>query len=120
MWEVILSKKHRKFTRVALEVLKGDATINGIASKYGVLPKSIHQWKKQFLENAPLAFENAVPVKKYKEEIKEKESQIDTLSKALGQTSIERDWVLKKLRSLGLKTKKSLVEPKSKGGLMHV
>ena len=61
-----------------------------------------------------MAFENAVPAKKYKEEIKEKESQIEALSKALGQATIERDWVLKKLRSLGLKTKKSLVEPKLK------
>jgi len=29
------------------------------------------------------AFENAVPVKKYKEEVKQKESQIEALSKAL-------------------------------------
>lgn len=114
-----MSKKHRKNSvefkaKVVLEVLKGDATINEIASKYGILPKSIQQWKKQFLENASLAFENAIPVKKYKEEIKEKEAQIEALSKALGQTTIERDWVLKKLRSLGLKTKRGLVESKLK------
>ena len=114
-----MSKKHRKFSsefkaKVVLEVLKDDATINEIASKYGVLPKSIQQWKKQFLENASLAFENAVPVKKYKEEIKEKETQIEALSKALGQTTIERDWVLKKLRSLDWNKKKSLVESKLK------
>lgn len=114
-----MSKKHRKFSsefkaKVVLELLEGDKSVSEIASKYGILPKSIHQWKKQFLENASLAFENAVPAKKYKEEIKEKESQIEALSKALGQTTIERDWVLKKLKSLGLKTKKSLVEPKLK------
>jgi putative transposase len=119
MWEVKVSKNHRKFSsefkaKVVLEVLKGDTTINEIASRYGVLPKSIHQWKKQFLENASLAFENAVPVKKYKEEIKEKETQIEALSKALGQTTIERDWVLKKLRSLDWNERKSLVESKLK------
>ncbi len=58
-------------------------TVSELASKYGVLDQSIHQWKKQFLENASLAFENAVPVKKYKEEVKQKESQIEALSKAL-------------------------------------
>ncbi|WP_232227886.1 transposase [Hippea sp. KM1] len=114
-----MSKKHRKFSsefkaKVVLELLEGDKSVSEIASKYGILPKSIHQWKKQFLENASLAFENAVPAKKYKEEIREKESQIEALSKALGQATIERDWVLKKLKSLGLKTKKSLVEPKLK------
>jgi len=112
-----MGKEHKKFSpqfkaKVVIELLQGDVTVSELASKYGVLPKSIHQWKKQFLENASLAFENAVPVKKYKEEIKQKESQIEALSKALGQTTIERDWVLKKLKSLGLKIKKSLVEPK--------
>ncbi len=34
-------------------------------------------------------------LKKCKEEIKQKESQIEALLKALGQTTIERDWVLK-------------------------
>ncbi len=51
-------------------------TVSELATGYGVLDQSIHQWKKQFLENA-------VPVKKYKEEIKQKESQIEALSKAL-------------------------------------
>ena len=51
--------------------------------------KSIQQWKKQFLENAPLVFEEAVPVKKYKEELREKEKQIEDLQKALGKATIE-------------------------------
>ena len=112
-----MSQKHRKFspefkTKVVLELLQGDITVNGLASKYNILPKSIQQWKKQFLDNASLAFENAVPVKKYRDEIKEKESQIDALSKALGQTTIERDWLSKKLRSLDRNKRKSLVESK--------
>jgi len=97
-----LSKKRRQFssafkTKVVLEVLEGNATINEIASKYNILPKSIGQWKKQFLENASLAFESSVPLKKYKEEIEEKDRKLDELYKALGKTQIERDWVLKKL-----------------------
>ncbi len=38
-----------------------------------------------------------MPVKKYKEEVKQKESQIEALSKALGQTTIERDFRIKKI-----------------------
>jgi putative transposase len=114
-----MSKKRRTYSaqfkaKVVLELLEDGKTINELASKYNILPKSIHQWKKQFFENASLAFENAIPAKKYKDVIEEKELKIDALSKALGQTTIERDWVLKKLRSLDWKSRKSLVESKLK------
>jgi len=36
-------------------------------------------------------------LKRYKEEIKEKDKKIDELYKALGKTKDKRDWVLKKL-----------------------
>ena len=42
--------------KVVLELLQENKTINEIASKYGILPKSLIEWKKQFLENAALAF----------------------------------------------------------------
>ena len=41
---------------------------NEIASKYDILPRSLQQWKKQFLENASLAFDKSAVVKEYKEE----------------------------------------------------
>jgi len=37
--------------KLVLEVLEGEKTVNEIASKYEVLPKSLKDWKKQFLEN---------------------------------------------------------------------
>lgn len=112
-----MSKQRRQFsaefkTKVVLELLSGEQTLNQVASKYEVLPKSLQEWKKQFLENAALAFEPAKAVKEYKDEIKSKESEIEELQKALGKTTIERDWAVKKLKSLGLSNKKSLVEPK--------
>ncbi len=111
-----MSSKRRTYsnefkTKIVLEVLENNATINEIASKYNVLPKSIQQWKKQFLDNASLAFEEAMPVKKYKEQISEKDKHIEELQKALGKATIERDWILKKVKSLGLNNK-SLVDPK--------
>jgi putative transposase len=97
---------------VVLELLSDEQTLNQIASKYEVLPKSLADWKKQFLENATLAFEPAKATKEYKDEIKAKDVEIEELQKALGKTTIERDWAVKKLKSLGLLNKKSLVEPK--------
>ena len=35
-----------------LELIEEDKTINEVASKYDILPKSLQQWKKQFLENS--------------------------------------------------------------------
>jgi len=55
--------------KLVLEVLEGEKTINEIASKYEVLPVSLKNWKKQFLENMSLAFDKSTVVKEYKDEI---------------------------------------------------
>ncbi|WP_415396108.1 transposase [Sulfurimonas sp. CS5] len=34
-------------TKLVLEVLEGEKTVNKIASAYGVLPLSLRNWKKQ-------------------------------------------------------------------------
>ena len=55
--------------KLVLEALEGEKTINEIASKYEVLPVSLKNWKKQFLENTSLAFDRSTVVKEYKDEI---------------------------------------------------
>ncbi len=42
-----------------IEVLEGEKTLNEIASKHELLPKNLQNWKKQFLENASLAFDKS-------------------------------------------------------------
>ena len=111
-----MSQIHRKFTpdfksKVVLELLESGSTLNEIASKYKILPKSLITWKKQFFDNASSVFETTVSTKKYKDEIKEKEEKIENLEKTLGRTIMERDWLQKKVGSLGLINKISLVEP---------
>ena len=112
-----MSQIHRKFTpefksKVVLELLETGKSVNEIASKYNLLPKSVTTWKKQFFDNASSAFEDSVSTKKYKDEIKEKEQKIEELEKTLGRTVMERDWLSKKVGSLGLIKKISLVDPK--------
>ena len=101
-------------TKIVLEVLKDEKTLNEIASIYNVTPKNIQNWKKIFLENAEVAMEPAKAVKEYKEEISKKEKEIEELQKQLGKSVVEKEWLAKKLKSLGLSEKKSLVEPKLK------
>ena len=100
--------------KIVLELLKEEKTISQLASEYKITPKSIQNWKKQFLENAPLAFDDNKATQKYKEELKKKEAEIDELAKTLGKTTVERDWAIKKLKSLDLSNKKDLVDSKLK------
>ena len=57
--------------KIVLEVLKGEKTLNQIATENNILPKNIINWKKQFLANAEIAMEPSKAVKEYKEQIKE-------------------------------------------------
>jgi len=94
-----MSRKRKTYTadfkaKVVLELLEGEKTLSEIASKYDILPKSLQQWKKQFLENASLAFDKSAVVKEYKEQIKELEKQKDATAKKLGEVIVERDWAV--------------------------
>lgn len=86
-------------TKIVLELLKEDQTLNQLATKYQITAKSIQSWKKQFLENASLAFEPAKAVQEFKEEIKSKDEEIAELQKQLGKSVIEKEWLAKKLKS---------------------
>ena len=99
-------------TKIVLELLREESTIAQLSTKYEITAKTIQNWKKQFLENAPLAFEPAKVVSEYKEQINKLKEQNDELAKALGKTTVERDWAVGKLNSLDLSNKKSLVESK--------
>ena len=74
------NKKRRKFsaeqkTKIVLEILESEKTLGEISKQYGVTSKTLQNWKKQFLEDASLAFEPAKVVSKYKKEIEELKSK---------------------------------------------
>ena len=99
-------------TKIVLELLKEDQTIGQLATKYQITTKSIQNWKKQFLDNAAIAFEPARAVSEFKDEIEALKKENDALAKALGKTTVERDWAVGKLNSLDLSNKKDLVDSK--------
>jgi putative transposase len=112
-----MSKKKRNFsanfkTKVVLELLSGEKTQAQLASKYGVTPNSLNQWKKKFLENASMAFDVGKATQSFKDEINELKKENDALAKKLGKTTIEKDWAVGKLKSLDSSTKRDLVESK--------
>jgi putative transposase len=82
-------KQFRNFSaeekgKIVLELLKEDATLSQLSSKYEVSSNSISYWKKQFLSNAAIAFEPAKVVSEYQAEINKLREQNDELAKALG------------------------------------
>ena len=101
-------------TKVVLELLESELTISQLSKKYEITPKTIQNWKKQFLSNASMAFEPAKVVSEYKTEIEDLKSENDELAKALGKATVERDWALGKLRSLDIPNKRDLVDSKLK------
>ena len=115
--EKTMSRKRKQYsaefkTKVVLELLRGEQTVAQVASKYEITAKSLGDWKKQFLENASLAFDVSGATKAYKDEIEGLKEENDALAKKLGKTTIERDWAVGKLKSLDLSNKKSLVDSK--------
>ena len=101
-------------TKIVLEMLKEESTTAQLSAKYEVSAKTMQNWKKQFLNNASLAFEPAKAVSEFKGQIEGLKTQNDELAKALGKATVERDWAVGKLGSLDLSNKKSLVDPKLK------
>ena len=89
-------------TKIVLELLKEDITTAQLSAKYEITAKTILNWKKQFLNNASLAFEPAKAVTEYKEQISELKNQNDERSIALGKATVERDWAVGKLNSLDI------------------
>ena len=94
--------KHKTYSgsyklKVVLEVLTQEQPISAIASKYQITPKNIHNWKKQFLANASDIFSPTKLEASYKAKLSTLELENDELAKKLGKTTIEKDWLSKKL-----------------------
>ncbi|MEA2111213.1 MAG: IS3 family transposase [Campylobacterota bacterium] len=115
-----MSTKRKTYTaefkaKLVLEVLEGEKTINEIASAYEIIPNNLKNWKKQFLENMSLAFDKSAVVKEYKDEIETLQKDKDSIAKKLGETIVEKDFLVEKLASLASSNeRKSLLDFKHK------
>ncbi len=76
--------------RVALEAAKEIKTLNELSSQYEIHPGQISQWKKQLLESLAGVFSTR---KKNIDHAK----KFDELYRQIGEVTVERDWLKKKL-----------------------
>ena len=110
-----MSRKMAKFstqlkTRLVLEVLREEKTLNEIASANNINPKNLQNWKKIFLENAEVAMEPAKAVKEYKDEVSKLKIEVGEYAKKVGELTLEKEWAVGKLKSLDSSYKKELID----------
>jgi len=84
-------------TKVAVEAIRGQKTINELASEYGVHPTQITQWKKQALEEITTGFSGG-----RERRARTDEALVASLYQEIGQLKMEMDW-LKKSQSGALR-----------------
>ncbi len=77
--------------KVALAAIKGQQTINEIATTYSIHPNQVAQWKKQALEAIPESFS----AHRAREARTDEELRAQ-LYQQIGQLKVELDWLKKK------------------------
>jgi len=77
--------------KVAIEALKEQKTLPELAALYEIHPTQILQWKKRFMENAAMAFEDN------KSSTASNEALEAQLYEQIGKLQMANDWLKKKL-----------------------
>ena len=76
--------------KVALEAIRGEQTVSELASRYGLHPNMITNWKRQAIDNMAEAFSGKVDRTRDNEE-----ARIKDLHAKIGQLTVERDFLAK-------------------------
>lgn len=77
--------------KVAMEAVRGERTLNELASQFEVHPTQVMQWKKRLLEGASELFAGRAPKGAGMEAL-----LVERLYQQIGQMKVELDWLKKK------------------------
>jgi len=88
----------RKFTsqfktKVCLEAIKEQQTIEALSKKYDIHPTQINNWKKEFIAKASTIFDKDLPA-----DNSEEKALNETLYAEIGRLKIANDFLKKKLQ----------------------
>lgn len=92
----------RKFTaefktRLVLEVMQEERELGEIALEHEISPNQLRNWKAEFLLNASRVFNQSKQEKEIQKREKELEAERTELMSKIGQLTMERDWLKKKI-----------------------
>ena len=94
------AKRHKHSSafkaKVALDALQERESLSELAQKYEVHPNQITRWKKEFLERAPELFSKPAP------QSKQADADLEKLYAKIGQLEMEKEFLKKNLKKLGL------------------
>ena len=109
-----MSRSRRNFsaefkTNLVLQLLKGEKELNVLAVENDIQPNLLRNWKKEFLTNASLAFDNKRE-DNLREKLAEERKEKSEYAKKVGQLTMQVDWLKKNLKKLSdLTTRVNLV-----------
>ena len=96
-------------TNLVLQLLKGEKELNVLAVENDIQPNLLRNWKKEFLTNASLAFDNKREDNLW-EKLAEERKEKAEYAKKVGQLTMQVDWLKKNLKKLSdLTTRVNLV-----------
>ena len=96
-----MSRQRRNFSAkfksdLVIELLNGEKDLNSLASENSIQPNLLRNWKKEFLNNASIVFDD-----KREDNMKEKLSierkEKAEYAKKVGQLTMQVDWLKKKI-----------------------
>ena len=76
--------------KVALEALRGEQTLSELASRHGIHPTQISQWKRQAVEQMATLFGGGAVTA-----VKAQEAEVEKLHAKIGQLLVERNFLAK-------------------------
>ena len=110
-----MSNQRRNFSAkfksdLVIELLKGEKDLNTLAVENNIQPNLLRNWKKEFLDNASVVFDD-----KREENLKEKlaveRKEKSEYAKKVGQLTMQVDWLKKNLKKfVDQTTRVSLVQ----------
>lgn len=110
-----MSRQRRSFSAkfksdLVIELLKGEKDLNTIATENNIQPNLLRNWKKEFLNNASVVFDDKRE-ENLREKLAEERKEKSAYAKKVGQLTMQVDWLKKNLKKFAdLTTRVNLVQ----------
>ena len=99
-----MSRQRRNFSAkfksdLVIELLKGEKDLNTLATENNIQPNLLRNWKKEFLDNASVVFDDKRE-DNLKEKLAEEHKEKAEYAKKVGQLTMQVDWLKKKSKEI--------------------